>query len=300
MADEAAMHATATGHALSDAAWLDLHFERSRAIYEAMAQAVGLEAGWRVLDAGCGSGSFLPTLAALVGPTGALTALDYDAENVATAERRVAAAPLACPVAFRQGSVTALPFPDGSFDAVWCANVSQYLTDAEILVALAECRRVARPGGLVAFKESDGLSDTFWPMDPAVHQRLYDACVRGNLMEGPGVVRAAALRRWLERAGLTDVRQQLFPEEYWAPLSPAERAGAGGMLRYLAVGSEAADIPEGDRAFWRAQADPAHPAALVNHPEFYKRGGYVLAVGTRATDAIARRQERLEDRPLAV
>ncbi len=26
-------------------------------IYEALAQAVGLEAGWRVLDAGCGSGS---------------------------------------------------------------------------------------------------------------------------------------------------------------------------------------------------------------------------------------------------
>src|SRR5829696_7914717 len=239
MADEAAMHATATGHALSDAAWLDLHFERSRAIYEAIAHAVGLQPGWEVLDAGCGSGSFLPMLAALVGPTGALTALDYDAENVATAERRVAAAPLACPVAFRQGSVTALPFPDGSFDAVWCANVSQYLTDAELIAALAECRRVVRPGGLVAFKESDGLSDTFWPMDPAVHHRLYDACVRGNLIEGPGVVRAAALRRWLERAGLADVRQRLFPEECWAPLSPAERAGAGGSLSYLAVGSEA-------------------------------------------------------------
>lgn len=279
MADAAAMHATATGHALSDAAWLDLHFERSREIYEAIVLEVGLQPGWAVLDAGCGSGSFLPLLAALVGPTGALTALDDDAENVAATERRVAAAPLACPVAFRQGSVTALPYPDSAFDAVWCANVSQYLTDAELLAALAECRRVVRPGGLVAFKESDGLSDTYWPMDPAVHHRLYDACVRGNLIEGPGVVRAAALRRWLERAGLADVRQRLFPEECWAPLSPAERAGAGGSLRYLAMGSEAADIPEGDRAFWRAQVDPAHPDALVNHPEFYRRSGYVLAVG---------------------
>ena len=275
----AATHATATGHALSDATWLDNHFACSRGIYEAMARAVGLESGWRVLDAGCGSGSFLPTLAALVGPTGALTALDYDAENVATAAHRAAAAPLACQVSFRQGSVTALPFPDGSFDAVWCANVSQYLTDTELMAALAECRRVVRPDGLVAFKESDGLSDTFWPMDPAVHHRLYDACVRGNLMEGPGVVRAAALRRWLERAGLADVWQRLFPEEYWAPLSPVERAGLGGVLRYLAVGSEEADIPQADRAFWRAQLDPAQPDALVNHPEFYKRGGYVLAVG---------------------
>ena len=43
----AATHATATGHALSAATWLDNHFARSRGIYEAMARAVGLESGWR-------------------------------------------------------------------------------------------------------------------------------------------------------------------------------------------------------------------------------------------------------------
>ena len=43
-----------SGHALSDARWLDAHFEHSRVVYEAMARAVGLEPGWRVLDAGCG------------------------------------------------------------------------------------------------------------------------------------------------------------------------------------------------------------------------------------------------------
>jgi arsenite methyltransferase len=276
---ETAAQASASGHALSGAGWLDAHFERSRAIYEAIAQAAGLEAGWRVLDAGCGSGSFLPTLAALVGLTGALTALDYDAENVATAERRVAAAPLACPVAFRQGSVTALPFPDGSFDAVWCANVSQYLTDAEFVAALAECRRVVRPGGLVAFKESDGLSAAYHPLDPAVYARLLDACVRGGLMEGHGVVRATVMRRWLERAGLAEVWQRLFPEEHWAPLSPAVQASAASYLRFLSEGIEGADIPEGDRAFWRAQGDSSHPDAIVNHPEFYYRTGCVLAVG---------------------
>src|SRR3954452_13817484 len=92
----AGVHTSASGHELSGADWLDAHFERSRAIYEAMAGAVGLEPGWRVLDAGCGPGSFLPTLAALVGTSGALIALDLDAENLALAERRAAGSPLAC------------------------------------------------------------------------------------------------------------------------------------------------------------------------------------------------------------
>ena len=56
----AAVHASASGHELSGAAWLDAHFGRSRAIYEAMAGAVGLESGWRELAAGCGPGSSLP------------------------------------------------------------------------------------------------------------------------------------------------------------------------------------------------------------------------------------------------
>lgn len=262
------IHATASGHALSGVAWLDGHFERSRAIYEAMAQAVVLEPGWRVLDAGCGPGGFLPTLAALVGPEGALTALDLDAENLATAEGRVAAAPLACPVAFRQGSVTALPFPDRRFDAVWCANVSQYLTDDEFLAALAECRRVVRPGGLVAVKETDGVSGHYYPMDPAVGWRALAAVLAAGQVQARGIVRAAELRRWLERAGLEEVRQRLFPEELWAPLPPAVREAEGMQLRFIALGTERADLPESDRAFWRAQVDPDSPDAIVNHPDF--------------------------------
>jgi methionyl-tRNA formyltransferase/ubiquinone/menaquinone biosynthesis C-methylase UbiE len=204
--------ATASGHALSGVDWRDAHFAHSRAIYEAMARAVGLQTGWRGLGAGCGPGGFLPTRAALVGPGGALTALDLDAANLAIAAGRVAASPLACPVAFRQGSVAALPFPDHAFDAVWCANVSQYLTDDEFATALAECRRVVRSGGLVAVKESDAPVGYYAPLDPAIVWRAHDALLRQGDVQFRGVVRAAALRRWLERAGLADARQQLFPE----------------------------------------------------------------------------------------
>jgi 2-polyprenyl-3-methyl-5-hydroxy-6-metoxy-1,4-benzoquinol methylase len=62
---------TSTGHAQSSADWLDLHFEDCRPEYEAMLRSVGIAPGWRVLDAGCGGGAFLPLLAELVGPGGA-------------------------------------------------------------------------------------------------------------------------------------------------------------------------------------------------------------------------------------
>jgi len=276
---DAALQKSATGQPLACTAWLDAHFEQSRSIYEAIVAATPLEPGWHILDAGCGPGSFIAALAGRVGPTGALSALDLDAANLAVAEQRVTASPVGCPVSFTMGSVTNLPFPDNTFDSVWCANVSQYLTDDEFHTALAEFRRVVRPGGIVAIKEADGASLHYDPIDIGLFRRLnLQGLALGNV-QAHGVIRAAIMRRWLERAGLVDVWQRLFLEELWAPLTDLEREGAGTFLRYLAAAAERTAIPEEDRAFWRAQRDPADPAALVNHPEFYERGGYVLAVG---------------------
>jgi len=73
---------TSTGHAVSDAPWLDLHFQTCRAEYEDAVHFVGIEPGWTVLDAGSGSGGYIPLLRELVGPTGQVTALDLAPENV--------------------------------------------------------------------------------------------------------------------------------------------------------------------------------------------------------------------------
>ncbi len=113
-------------------------------------------------------GSFLPWLAELVGPSGALTALDLARDNVALVERRMQGWDLPCPVEVQAGTVLALPYPDASFDAVWLANSSQYLTDDELATTLAEFRRVVRPGGLVAIKDSDGELSRLAPGPPGV------------------------------------------------------------------------------------------------------------------------------------
>ncbi len=61
---------TSTGYAVSDAPWLNLHFRTCRAEYEDALRFIGIEPGWAVLDAGCGSGGYIPLLCELVGPQG--------------------------------------------------------------------------------------------------------------------------------------------------------------------------------------------------------------------------------------
>ncbi|QLQ04643.1 MAG: hypothetical protein HZY76_00075 [Anaerolineae bacterium] len=73
---------TSTGHAPA-AAWLDAHYLAGQPEYEAVLRSAGFQAGWRVLDAGCGGGSYLPLLGDLLGPDGRLSAVDLAPENVA-------------------------------------------------------------------------------------------------------------------------------------------------------------------------------------------------------------------------
>ena len=148
-----ASHTTSTGHMLSDAGWLDTHFAWMRPEYEAMLRWVGIKPGWRVLDAGSGPGSFLPLMTTLVGPTGSIDAIDLAPENIATLEKRAQREKWVAPVTGKVGSIASLPYDDNTFDAVWCANSTQYLSDDQLRAFLGEARRVVRPGGLVAIKE---------------------------------------------------------------------------------------------------------------------------------------------------
>lgn len=92
-----------------------------------------------LLDAGCGTGGMLKAIGdAKHGAN--LNGIDLSAAACAFARRKTGAQVV-------QGSVDALPFADGSFDAVVCLDVLSYRMDQR--AALAGLHRVIRPGGVV-------------------------------------------------------------------------------------------------------------------------------------------------------
>jgi ubiquinone/menaquinone biosynthesis C-methylase UbiE len=269
---------SSTGLGFTQATIVDAHFEACRPTYVRLLNEVGIKPGWHVLDAGCGSGSFLPLLAELVGPAGRLTAIDLAAEHVDLASRRVAAAGIARQVEVGHGDIRRLPYPDGGFDAVWCANTVQYLDDDELRAALAELRRVVRPGGTIAIKEIDVTVVTARPGDPFLFQDFFR---RAGAAPGYGrqLLRSRDLYRWLAAAGLDAISQRSVLAEHFAPLSAAEKAFYGPSCAQLAGQAEAIGVP----GAWRAFLDPDDPANPLNSPHAYICEGNVLATGVRPT-----------------
>ena len=106
---------------------------------QVVAAATALAPGTSVLDLGCGSGEFLAMAA---GRGADVAGLDDADAMIDAARRRVPDADL------RVGSIEDLPWPDDVFDVVTAFNAVQFAGDRR--AALAEARRVARNGALVA------------------------------------------------------------------------------------------------------------------------------------------------------
>lgn len=272
------LYAASTGLCHSEPAYLDGHFSAAQPEYESMLRAVGIGAGVHVLDGGCGSGSYLPLLAELVGPKGRVSALDLAPESVAGINARFAASPLPCPMEARVGTVLALPYADHTFDAVWISAVLQYLTDEEVSTALTECRRVVRPGGLVAIKDADLTCWYFSPIEPVVLWRSL-AAIRPHFAQVNGALGMLKLYQKLERAGLSGVRQTTTLVERRAPLRPVEEAFIGTMITTMVKTVEVANLPDPDRAAWRALEDLSRSDHPIRQSDFYYREAHVLAVG---------------------
>ncbi|MGV9290199.1 class I SAM-dependent methyltransferase [Streptomyces sp. NPDC003719] len=126
------------------AAGWDRRFPDDGPAYAAAVAELGLRAGDRVLDAGCGTGRALPPLRAAVGPSGVVVGADLTPAMLEAAVRagrdRDGRLLLA--------DVAALPLRSGSLDAVFAAGLIAHLPDPA--GDLRELARVVRPGGVLA------------------------------------------------------------------------------------------------------------------------------------------------------
>ncbi|ADB35202.1 Methyltransferase type 11 [Kribbella flavida DSM 17836] len=213
-----------------------------------------LRPGLSLLDVGAGPGTITADLAALVAP-GRTTALEasesaLEITRATFAERGVSS------VDFVVGDVHHLDLPDDSYDVVHAHQVLQHVSDP--VQALREMRRVCKPGGIVAARDSDYHSFTWYPELPELDEwmDLYQQFARANQGE-PDAGRR--LLSWARAAGFEQIEATAGN---WTFANPQDRAWWGGMWAdrvlqsALATQARASGVPEEKleriSAAWRA------------------------------------------------
>ncbi|MEO7429858.1 MAG: methyltransferase domain-containing protein, partial [Acidimicrobiales bacterium] len=210
-----------------------------------------LQPGTDVLDVGCGPGTITVDMAARVAP-GRVVGIDTTAE-VIQAARAEAEASGASNVELRVDDVQALGFDDDTFDVVHAHQVLQHLTDP--VGALREMRRVCRPGGVVAARDSIYRSMAWFPADPRLDRWLALYC---DVAEGNGGEPDAGSRllRWARSAGFADVASS---GSAWCYATAEERAWWGGLWADRITSSRF-----GDQAVGQGLADRAELEDLAD------------------------------------
>jgi demethylmenaquinone methyltransferase/2-methoxy-6-polyprenyl-1,4-benzoquinol methylase len=142
--------------------------------------ATRVRSGMRVLDLAGGTGDLAADFARRVGPTGSVVLTDINGAMLAAGRDRLVNAGLVMPVV--QCDAEKLPFPDGHFDCVSIGFGLRNVTRKDH--ALAEMRRVLRPGGVAAVLE---FSKVWEPLKPAYDWYSFSVLPRlGKLVAGDG------------------------------------------------------------------------------------------------------------------
>lgn len=175
-----------------------------------------LRPGMDLLDVGCGPGTITSDLAAAVAP-GRVTGMDREPSVIDEARRRPGPA-----VSFATGDVYRMEFEAEAFDVVHAHQVLQHLADP--VAALAEMRRVLRPGGLLAVRDADYGAFVWHPADSRLDRwrEIYTAvCARNGAQADAG----RRLPSWVREAGFGQLE---VSGSSWTFADPDGRAWWGG------------------------------------------------------------------------
>ena len=230
--------------------------------------------GADLLDVGCGPGTISVDLAERVFP-GEVHALDRSADVIEHA-RELNRSRSSDALEFRVGDAYAIDLPDASKDIIHAHQVLQHLSDP--VSALREWRRVVRPGGIVAARDSDYGSFAWAPNNPLLDRwmALYQALARTNGAE-PDAGRY--LLGWAQSAGFTDVTAT---SSTWTFAEPESRAWWGDLWaervlhssfreQSLALGLTDESELERIAATWRDWAAQEDGFFMVPHGEIIAR-----------------------------
>jgi SAM-dependent methyltransferase len=234
-----------------------------------------LVAGTDVLDVGCGPGTITLDIATRVAP-GRVVGVDA-AEAVVDVARDAADGRGSGGVTFEVGDVYALDLPDDSFDVVHAHQVLQHL--AHPASALEEMRRVCRPDGVVAARDSIYRAMSWYPASAGLDRWLEVYCAVAEANGGEPDA-GSHLLAWARVAGFSEVD---CTASAWCFADPADRAWWAGLwaerTTSTVLGERAVELGVASRdelaevaAAWRSWGGDDDGWFLVPHGEVVCRG----------------------------
>ncbi|EAU37094.1 conserved hypothetical protein [Aspergillus terreus NIH2624] len=176
----------------------------------------------KILDIGCGPGSITVDFATRV-PQGHVTGVEYTPEPLEQA-RALAASQHLSNIDFQVADIHSLPFAKDTFDMVHVHQVLQHIADP--VQALREMKRVAKPNGIVAARES--ASCTWYPENAGIATWL-EVTSRVARAKGGNPHPGRYIHVWAEEAGFDRARIRKSAGS-WCFSSPQEREYWGGSM----------------------------------------------------------------------
>lgn len=182
-----------------------------------------LRSDMTLLDVGCGPGTVTVDLAERL-TQGSVIGVDAS-DDVLEAARGLADAHGTTNITFEHANAYELPFEDHSFDVVFAHQLLQHLSDP--VAALREMRRVARPGGIVAVRDTDYGAMTWYPESAELTEwnMLYHEVTHAYGFE-PDAGRR--LTSWVRDAGFDPATIEPGAS-VWCYATPDDRAWWGGL-----------------------------------------------------------------------
>ncbi len=184
-----------------------------------LGRAMGLQAGWRVLDLACGLGTSATAISRVFRCH--VTGLELGAEASMSSRQRALDQPVPADVAFVRGDAELPPFRDGAFDAVIIECATSLFVDKA--AAIARVRRLLRSRGVV------GISDV--TVEPGSLPPELDSAV-GMMLCLTDALPAEGYQSLLDQAGFVTGDPEDLSHEVLSLLA--------GLRAKLALGSSAA------------------------------------------------------------
>ena len=248
---------------------------------QAIVNDLPLSPNMHILDLACGDGFYTRRIADRLGPGGAITGVDINRAYLSEAGEEAFCQDERAKIDFIAASFDRLPFRDGTFDLVWCAQSLFTLPDP--VAAIRHMVRVVRRGGIIAVLENDTLHEVCLPWPVYLELPLRAAELRFFLEESQNSSKYYVGRRLpkvLAEAGLEPLGLTTHAFDRQAPLGEAEKALMRGYLK--TVVARVSPYLELELLQELHQlVDPGSPTNMLEQPQLTMTWLNVLALGRK-------------------